>query len=60
MMGKTDFPKKALNIESVKYPGYFLMVTEDLKKVILGKPTDSDSSMLPYFGCIELNRKWIN
>ena len=46
IMGNTDFPKKALNIESMKYPGNFLMVTKDLKRVIIGKPTDSESSML--------------
>ena len=48
ILGKTESPIKAVNIESAKYPGYFLMATKDLKKIILEKPTDSDSSMFWY------------
>ena len=50
ILGKTESPVKAVNIESAKYPGYFLIATKDLKKVILEKPTDSDSSMCWYIG----------
>ena len=45
VIGKTESIRKALNIESMKYPGYFVMATKDLKRVILEKPTDADSSM---------------
>jgi len=38
-----------VNIESMKYPGYFLMATKDLKNIILGKPTDSDAMQRAMF-----------
>ena len=49
IMGQTDIPRKALNIESMEYPGYFVMASKDLKSVILEKPTDSDSSTFSDF-----------
>ena len=44
IIGTTEVPKKGVNIESVKYPGYFFMASKDKNPVIsIEKPTDTDS-----------------
>ncbi|XP_065054284.1 uncharacterized protein LOC135683065 isoform X7 [Rhopilema esculentum] len=48
-IGTTEFPRKAINIESFKYPGYYAMASKDLKEITLEKPTDSDSKQRATF-----------